>query len=587
MTEAQTKTCQNCKQSFTIEPEDFGFYERIKVPPPTFCPGCRLQRRMSFRNERTLYKRSCDLCGVNIIAMYPEGSTFPVYCNPCWWGDKWDSGVYAKNIDFSRGFLEQVGELLKIVPRAALIGSSNVNCDYVNYSAWLKNSYLLVGCANLEDSAYCYRSFDSKSVFDCFSAIDSQSCSETNYCIKSYETNSSEDCENSINGMFLSGCRNVSNCLGSVNLRNAKNVIFNKQVDESEFKQVRERLGLYSENVKFKEKYSGFKINYPYKYARNVLNTDSTGDYLNQDKNCKNCFVIRESENLKYCIFGSVLKDSYDISFCDNSSLVYESSNIEQNYMKLFSLTSWFSKEITYCDTCFSSSNLFGCVGMRDKSYSILNKQYAKEEYEKLVPQIIDLMSSRPYLDGLGAAYRYGEFFPSEMSPFYYNETIAQEYFPLDKAVASRFGFRWKEQGTKNYKASLDFKDLPDDISETDESILEKTISCEHAGNCDHQCSSAFRVIPSELQFYKKENIPLPRTCPNCRHYSRSPRKNPLQLWLRKCQCKGMASDNGKYQNIAEHSHGSAKCLNEFETGYSPDRPEIVYCEACYNAEVA
>jgi len=43
---SETKNCQNCKKDFTIEPEDFNFYEKIKVPPPTFCPECRLQRRI-------------------------------------------------------------------------------------------------------------------------------------------------------------------------------------------------------------------------------------------------------------------------------------------------------------------------------------------------------------------------------------------------------------------------------------------------------------------------------------------------------------------------------------------------------------
>ncbi len=32
----EVKTCQNCKQNFTIESEDFVFYEKIDVPPPTF-----------------------------------------------------------------------------------------------------------------------------------------------------------------------------------------------------------------------------------------------------------------------------------------------------------------------------------------------------------------------------------------------------------------------------------------------------------------------------------------------------------------------------------------------------------------------
>ena len=56
------RVCQNCKKNFVIEQEDFNFYDRIKVPPPTFCPECRFQRRMAWRNDRTLYKRNCDLC---------------------------------------------------------------------------------------------------------------------------------------------------------------------------------------------------------------------------------------------------------------------------------------------------------------------------------------------------------------------------------------------------------------------------------------------------------------------------------------------------------------------------------------------
>lgn len=56
------QTCKTCKKNFEIRPEDFVFYEQIKVPPPGHCPDCRTQRRISFRNERTLYKRQCNLC---------------------------------------------------------------------------------------------------------------------------------------------------------------------------------------------------------------------------------------------------------------------------------------------------------------------------------------------------------------------------------------------------------------------------------------------------------------------------------------------------------------------------------------------
>ena len=82
-------------------------------------------------------------------------------------------------------------------------------------------------------------------------------------------------------------------------------------------------------------------------------------------------------------------------------------------------------------------------------------------------------------------------------------------------------------------------------------------------------------------------NLPLPRYCPNCRHHHRLKQRNPLKLYKRKCQCAGEYSDNKKYKNTTtHHHHGKDHCPREFETTYAPDRPEIVYCEKCYQEEV-
>jgi len=35
MPKSETRICQNCQQEFIVEPEDFLFYEKMKVPPPT------------------------------------------------------------------------------------------------------------------------------------------------------------------------------------------------------------------------------------------------------------------------------------------------------------------------------------------------------------------------------------------------------------------------------------------------------------------------------------------------------------------------------------------------------------------------
>jgi len=110
------------------------------------------------------------------------------------------------------------------------------------------------------------------------------------------------------------------------------------------------------------------------------------------------------------------------------------------------------------------------------------------------------------------------------------------------------------------------------------------------SASCNHQCTTAFRIIPEELQFYRRMNLPLPRLCPNCRHYERLAQRNPLKLWHRSCACGGRKSQapntKSQYENTAKYQHGEAPCPNEFETTYSPERPEIVYCEQCYQSEV-
>jgi hypothetical protein len=208
-------------------------------------------------------------------------------------------------------------------------------------------------------------------------------------------------------------------------------------------------------------------------------------------------------------------------------------------------------------------------------------------------------MNKMPYVDKKGRVYKYGEFFPPELSPFAYNETIAQEYFPLTKEQALAQGYRWKDPEERNIKPDYYTKDLPDHIKDVKDDILGKIIQCAHSqvkedgsleANCNEQCTTAFKIIPQELEFYRRMNLPLPRLCPNCRHFQRLKQRNPLKLWHRKCQCQGTYGQNPNnsniYQNQTTHFHQNKPCSNEFYTSYAPDRPEIVYCDKCYNKEL-
>lgn len=137
----ETKICRHCQTSFPITDKDMEFYEKVSptfgsppdkggrgvkkflIPPPTLCPDCRQQRRLSFRNERKLYKRKCDATGKDIVSIYSPDKPFKVYHQDYWWSDAWDPMDYGREFDFERSAMEQMGELLREVPRPSLLNS--------------------------------------------------------------------------------------------------------------------------------------------------------------------------------------------------------------------------------------------------------------------------------------------------------------------------------------------------------------------------------------------------------------------------------------------------------------------------------
>ena len=246
-----------------------------------------------------------------------------------------------------------------------------------------------------------------------------------------------------------------------------------------------------------------------------------------------------------------------------------------------FGVIVWYSNNVQCGFNCQSSRDLFGCVGLRNKQYCILNRQYTKEEYEALVPKVIAHMNAMPYVDRVGREYRYGEFFPAELSPYAYNEAVTQDYFPLSQSAAQELGFSWREREPSQYTITVRSEQTPRSIAEVGDAMLKEVIGCAHEGKCEEPCTTAFRITPDELAFYRRLNLPLPRLCPKCRHYERLKLRNPLKLWHRKCMC-----GTGIIKNTATHQHADAPCSNEFETTFAPERSETVYCEACYNAEV-
>jgi len=586
------KVCQNCKNQFTIEPEDFVFYEKIHVPAPTFCPECRMVRRMAWRNERALYKRKNDFSGEDIISVISSDKLYKIYDYHSWWSDNWDPMDYGTDYNFNKPFFEQFSDLLKRVPMIALSSGNSVRSEYAQHALDSKDCYLISAAFQNENVLYSNRTAQNNNLVDSYLVDHMELSYEAINCGASYRLFFSYGCENCIDSWFLYDCRNCSNCFGCVGLRNKSYYVFNSpHTKDSYEKFFREfNSGSYKAVEEIKRKHKELILKFPRKYIYSFKKTNNViGDIIGEAKNCYKCFDVVSVEDCKFVVWGGMtMRDTYDgYGLGAKAELLYEvvDTGIGGSRSK-FSIVVWGSHDIQYSYNCHGSANLFGCIGLRTKSYCILNKQYSKEEYEELAPKIIKHMNDMPYIDKKGRVYRYGEFFPLELSPFAYNETIAQEYFPLTREQAIEKGYRWKDSETRNYKITLKTEQIPDHIKDVDDSIINKIIQCQHQGECNEQCATAFKIIKPELEFYRKMNLPLPRLCPNCRHYQRIKQRNPLKLWHRQCQCAGTQSDNKVYQNTIQHFHSNEHCPNEFETTYSPDRKEIVYCEKCYQQEV-
>ena len=564
----EQRTCQNCKKDFTIESEDLAFYEKINVPPPTWCPKCRLIRRFSFMNLWSLYKRKCSKCGKSMVSIHPENTEFPVYCQPCWWADDWDGTEYAIEYDSNRPFLQQVQELAKKTPYMGLESAylTNTNCDYTNGTAYSKNCYMTFWADYCENVYYSIFLFNLRDSLNCYRMKDSELCYEDVGCYKCYGTYYSEECDSCTDIWFSRSCIGCSHCFGCINLRNKSYCIFNEQYSkEKYFEKLKEfNLSSYFALENIKRKVYELWLQHPRRaYIGNSLNVNVTGDYVYESKNSRDAYMVSGVEDSRFTQFISVAKahDSYDYTGWGNGAeRIYESCVVGEGANNIkFSNECWPDVlNVEYSIYGITCKNIIGCVNLKRKEYCILNKQYTKEEYEKLSAHIRKDMEQNPYSDVVGRVWKYGEFLPYELSPFSYNQTIALAFFPKEKEEVLGEGIKWRETEENEYPITMRAQDIPDSIENTDESILKEVIACEN-------CGKAYKILQGELDILKRFSLPLYHHCSICRRNILFSKTNLPYLYDRSCM----------------------KCGKAIKTSYAPERPEIVYCEECYQAEIA
>lgn len=556
--------CTQCKKEFEITDADREFYKKIDVPEPLWCPDCRQRSLWAFRNERNYYSRSCDLCKKAIVSVYHPERIKNVYCQKCWWSDDWDAKSYGKEFDFSRPFFEQYRELLEKAPKIAMMNDDTItseNCQYTYDFAYGKNCYMTIASWHIENCAYGFQTHYTKDSADTSSVFNSEHMYESAACDGNYACQHCIQCNGCNNILFGYDLKNCNDCIASAGLRNKQHCIFNEQYSKEEYEKKRDELKLdtWSGREKVKRKFVEFIKTIPRRYANLTHCEDCTGDNLFRSKNAKDSYAYLRLQDCRYMTCGDEAKDCYDCMSSGGPERCYWSVTPDNSYEEFFTVFCWKSQWVTYSENCHTSENLFGCVGLKKSKFCILNKEYSESEYKELKGKIIE---------GLKQRGEWGQFFPNTTTLFAYNESIAIFFYPLEKEQALALGYSWADDlpGTRG-KETLSWNAVADSIHDIDEGILKEIFACS-------DCVKNYKMTPLEFKFYRSQNIPLPRYCPDCRFVKRSQLMNPYHLWHRQCMC-----------DKTGHEH-AGRCPEKFETSYAPDRQEIVYCEACYQKEM-
>lgn len=499
----ETKQCQNCKQNFTIEPEDFGFFEKMGVPAPKECHTCIWKNLLAFWVFGRFRKTTSALSGQSIITTLPDTVPFPIYSFSEWVSGSWDPLEYGSAYDPTRSFFDQLRELVAKTPHPHQSGVKNVKCEWSDDVWNCKNCYLCRSLADCENGSYLYRTVRCKDSFDLTFSFDMEFSYDCCYSFKCYKVRHAFDARDCLESAFLYDCRNCQSCLLCWNLRNKqyciKNVQYTREAYLEKIKEfdLRSRSAVATLTAEFQTCVTREAF---HRADYNNKTVASTGNFLEECKNCSESYFLQRSEDCLYFFRGMESKDAgYTVG----------SAAVEKGYLSCLdygiydcvatshSSNCRYSAYLDYCEEC---EYCLGCSGLRKKKFCILNKQYSEEEYRELSKKIQDSMK---------AAGEWGQYFPWDMAYCGYNVSTGQFYFPMEEKEVQAVSGVWddpKEVVAEGTSADQ----VPDLIDDVPDDIWNKALICLATGY-------RFNLAPHELQFYKAEGIAAPRYAPDYR----------------------------------------------------------------------
>lgn len=455
----------------------------------------------AFRNEVNVFWRTCDMTGGKIISQFPENSPFKVYRHDLWWTKEFPVPEADYNPDES--FFKQFRKLQLQVPRMSIAcDSTTENSPYVNCANHCKDCYMIFASGSNESCYYCINTERSKTCMDMSIGHECTLCYQVVSCRTCYNLDFSAYCINCFDSQFLYDCRRCRNCFMCAGLVGKQYCILNKQYSKEEYENKLKAFAplTHTTIADCYQHLEELRLSHLHKYANIIGSENCSGNDINFSQNCLNSYIMEYSKD---CVNGSSLrkcKDCLDFDLWgDPGELCYNSMSCGYNvYFLRMCFDCWNNcSYLTYCDSCPGCEHCFGCIGLKRKKYCIFNKQYSEKEYQVLTEQIITDMKDRD---------EWGRFFPPYCSPHALNNSMAHEYFEVDKKLAENSGFEWMDKTFENtYDPNAVYKGSMVSMDVKKEDIKGKVFLCV-------KTKRPYNIQVQELLILQQKKLPLPDT---------------------------------------------------------------------------
>jgi len=495
------RVCELTGEKWVMTQTDIDRFRRFNVPPLQVSPKTFTKQYLALHTGYSWWWNTDCETGKPILTYMHPSRPYQVMNDEAW--RQKDFSDRGRDLDIHASFFAQLIDLAKTVPMSAWKNTQQPINSIARISLGDENSYFMAGtqsknCCFGTDSFALEDSMEvgwSSHITRCYNILR---CQNMDRCIVARESRQCLEC------LFIFDCRDSEFCFFSWNRRHGKYLWRNEPLSKGEWEKRRADLDLGS----FKT-FDGLYREFQHALATdavwpenfNIKSERCTGEYL------INCVDVEHgwySEGAKDCwwsIWGQLGSEGNALGIDIHGSggfgngVSFNSSACRFN---------WFvnrCQRVEYCIECDDCEDCFGCVGIRRKRFHILNKPYPEEDYWRVVDELKCAMLERG---------EYGAYLPQELAQTPFQHSACPVGFITSKEEQEKIGFIQFDPdadgafGDWNGKPMHEVASLPDHIKDVEDVWVGRAIY-------DHALKRPYGILKSELEFYRRMNLPLRR----------------------------------------------------------------------------